>query len=119
MVIGAAGLNSVLCVVIPVGHGPGEVRQLVGWDEGASRKDRRRKLTKVPIQPPREGREAEYRSTKEAKGEAKEESDKTGPARDTRKKMSIKRGASQLRKANENPCPAPSLLFDVFSPARS
>ena len=115
LVIGAAGLGPVLCAAIPVGHGLGEVRQLVGSNEGASRKDRRRKLMKVLVQPPREGCEGEYRSTKEAKAE----SDKTGPARDTKKQISIKGGASQLQKTNEKPRPAPSLVFDVFSPVRS
>ena len=119
LVIGVAGLDSVLHIAIPVGHGSGEVCRLVGSNEGASRKDRRRKLTKVPVQPPREGREGEFRLTKEAKAEIEEESEKTGPARDTRKKISIKRGVSQLQKANEKPRPAPSLVFDVFSPARS
>ena len=119
LVIGVAGLDLGLCIAIPVGHGLGEVRQLVGLNEGDSRKDRRRKLTKVPVQPPREGREGEYRSTKETKAETEAESDKTGSARDTGKQISIKRGASQLRKANEKPRPAPSLVFNVFSPARS
>ena len=119
MVIGIAGLDSVLRVTMPLGHGPGEVRQLVGSNEGASRKDRRRKLTKVPVQPPREGREGEFRSTKEAKAETEAENDKTEPAIDTRKQTSIKGGASQLQKANKKPCPTPSLVFDVFSPARS
>ena len=77
MVAGAAGLDPALCIAVPVGHGLGEVRQLVGSNEGASRKDRRRKLTKVPVQPPREGCEEEYRSTKEMKAETEAESDKT------------------------------------------
>ena len=70
---------------------------------------------KVPVQPPREGREGEYWSTKEVKAETEAKSDKMGLARGTRKQISIKRGASQLWRANEKPHPAPSLVFDVFS----
>ena len=119
LVIGDAGLDLVLLIAIPVGNGSGEVRQLVGSNEGASRKERMRKLTKVPVQPHHEGCEGEFRSTKEVKAETEAVSDKTGPTRDTRKQIPIKRWASQLRKGNEKPRLAPSLVFDVFSPARS
>ena len=72
---------------------------------------------KVPVQPPREGHEGEFRSTKGAKAETEAEGDKTGPARDTRKQISTKRGASQLRKANEKPRLAPSLVFSLLTSA--
>ena len=66
MVIGTAGVDSVLRVAIPMGHGLGEVRQLVGSNEGASRKaeEKQKKgktLTRAPVQPPREECEREYR----------------------------------------------------------
>ena len=38
LVIGTAGLDPMLCVAIPVGHGLGEVHQFAGSHEGASRK---------------------------------------------------------------------------------
>ena len=42
LVAGAAGLDPALCIAVPVGHELEEVRQLVGSNEGASRKNRRR-----------------------------------------------------------------------------
>ena len=83
LVTSAAGLDPTLSISVPEGHGLGEVRQLVGSNEGASRKDRRRKLTKVPVQPPREEHEREYRSTKEMKAEG----ERARPVRDTRKQI--------------------------------
>ena len=38
LIAGAAGLDPALCIAVPVGHGLGQVRQLVGLNEGASRK---------------------------------------------------------------------------------
>ena len=98
LVAGTASLDPALCIAVPVGHRLEEVRQLVGSNEGASQKDRRRKLMKVPVQPPREGREGECRSTKEVKAETEAGSDKMGPARDTRKQISIKEGQAKFGK---------------------
>ena len=72
MVAGVAGLDPTLCIAVPVGHGLGEVRQLVGSNEGASRKaDERQKkgkmLTRAPVQPPREECEREYRPSRKRK----------------------------------------------------
>ena len=61
-----------------------------GLERGYLAKNRRRKLTKVPVQPPREERAREYMPTKEMKEETKAESERAGPARDTRKPISIK-----------------------------
>ena len=58
LVTGAAGLDPALRIMVPMGNGLGEVRQLVGSNEGASRKTGKT-LTRAPIQPPREACERE------------------------------------------------------------
>ena len=79
MIAGAAGLDPALCIAVPVGHGLEEVRQLVGSNEGASRKadERQNKkkiltregktFTRAPVQPPREECEREYRTSRKRK----------------------------------------------------
>ena len=66
-------------------------------------------LTRAPIHPPREVCEREYRPNLEAKTEAEGHGKQI--SKECQKETSIKKGASQLRKANEKPRPAPSLVF--------
>ena len=84
MVAGAVGLDPALRITAPEGHGLRERERGVpacGLERGYLTKNRRRKLTKVPVQPPREERAREYKPTKEMKAE----SERARPARDTKK----------------------------------
>ena len=112
LVTGAAGLDPALRIAVPEGHGLGEVRQLVGSNEGASRKaDERQKKEKhsrghlpAPSRGMRERLQAKLKTEMEAEG------DITKSVKNTRRKLQLKE-ASQPRKANEKPRPAPNLVF--------
>ena len=81
MVAGAAGHDPALRIAIPEGHRLKEVRQLAARTRVPREKRTRCQDARgAPAQPPREGREREYRSNREPKAETEAEGkwDKTG-----------------------------------------
>ena len=100
-----------------------EVRQLVGSNEGTSQKTKEGSsegeahegTCLAPSRGTRERVHADQRNESRNKGRKR----KGGTSKRHQKANFNKREASQLRKANEKPRPAPSLVFDVFSPAQS
>ena len=98
------------CITVSEGHGLGEMRQLSGSNEGGSREGREKKNARegTCLAPSRGMREREHERTRAGKC-GKRRGNRI--SKEHQKQTSIKEKASQLRKANEKPRPAPSLVF--------
>ena len=94
LVAGAAGLDPALCIAVPVGHGLEEVRQLVGSNEGASRKadERQKRKNAHEGTRPAPSRGMRERVQAKLKTETEAEGDGNKSAKNTRSKLQLKEG---------------------------
>jgi len=99
-----------LCVVVPEGHGQGEVRQPLGSNEGGSREGREEKNARegTCLAPSWGMREREHEQTRAGKcGKRRGES----ISEEHQKQTSIKEKRAKYEQNMKKPRPTPNLVF--------